>query len=262
MEGAPFQSTRSEAMGGVRVQFNGEASSGFLNPAAMGSMGSPVFYLDYTGEDESEIKGAADIRPLRKLNISFLAGSRERQIGIFGLGFAARLLTGTPNTYLNAGASAKMLTGINDEREYSCCAEGLNDGGETGSISAGIIFRPFPSFSIRYVGEWVADSVYRDVTGTGDNHRAGITFHILSAVFISLEREFLDEGSVSHYGFNLQTVLPIEIMTGINDGRVSGGLRLSWRFLNSSVVFSENEDGGLHTRFSLEYSGEDSMGES
>lgn len=261
LEGASLQSTRSEAMGGVRLQFDGEASSSFLNPAAMGSMGAPVFYFDYTGEDIREIKGTADIRLLKKLNISLLAGSREGQFRIFGLGFAVRPLSGTPDTYLNAGASARVLTGITDDRRYPCCAGDLNNEGETGSISAGIIFRPLPSFSLRYIGEWVEGSSYTGVMGTGDYHRAGVTFHILSGILISLEREFLDGKTVSHYGFNLQTVLPIEIMTGYNNGKVSGGVRLTWRFLNSSVVFSENEEGGLHTRFSLEYTGVSDRGE-
>jgi len=242
-------------MGGVRPDFRGEGSGGFLNPASMGSTGPPVFYMDYSGEEPSEIKGAAEIRLIRRLNISVLAGRRDNDMKIYGAGLAGRILSGTPDTYLNIGASAKIITGAGQSYQCMQCGEEDKDRGEAGTGSIGAIFRPFPSFSLRYIGQFPFDSRYEEALSVkGNIHRAGMSFYISSGVLISLEREYREDGTkANHYGFNLQTGLPLEIMTGYFDGSVSAGIRASWNSFRSSIVFSERDESNIHTRVSLEY---------
>ncbi|MBD3179098.1 MAG: hypothetical protein GF417_05615 [Candidatus Latescibacteria bacterium] len=245
-------------MGGTRNQFQGEASSGFLNPAAIGAGSLPVLYADYfTTGGVSGFTGAAEINPFSRLNLSFMGRRSEGGVAVYGMGIAGQLLSGAPDTYLNIGGAARLVNGLEKGQERcAVCGENGGSGAETGAFSAGVIFRPFPSFSLRYIGEWALDSGYHQLFEGSDYHRVGISFYFLPGLMISLEREFREELTLDHFGFNLRTGLPLEIMTGYSNGSVSGGVRLAWKAIRASAVFSQDEGDGIRTRVSMEFSPE------
>lgn len=250
----PLQSTRTKAMGGLRPQFKGEASTGFLNPAAMAGKGGIFIYIDGVDDPVREIKVAVEAGPWKRLNLLILGGRREGDIGLYGFGLSGRILSGTPDTYLNIGVNAGLATGLISCGEHTCCGDYEVSEGEGFSLSAGIIFRPLPSFSFSYIGEGVINTGCDESNYPfGESQRAGVTLYIRERIMLSMEREYRGGSFIDHYGFNVLTGIPLEIMTGYCDGSVSGGIRASCGFLSSSIVFSETGHGNISGMLSLEY---------
>ena len=256
--GVTMETTRSEAMGGTRTSFPDEASVVFLNPAAISNVYKTLFYSDYSNNRIREVKAAFAV-PLEKLGIGLSLCSRrndENEVADYiAVGVSKMIFSGTPDTYIEIGANFRIERFAFDF--YSGCSAcgktRLSDSDVTGDI--GIILRPLPLVSFRYIDEKArkTDKLDYDSDIIGEKgRRVGATLHLRDKLVVSWEREYRDSSVINHYGFCLKTGVPLELMGGFSGGAISGGARLKWGFLRVSFAFSQDGKEGIHQRISFE----------
>ena len=252
------RTTRSESMGGTRESFNNEASVLFLNPAALSNIDASLFYFDYTGNDINESKGAF-VYPLNEMEMGFSYYRRRKKVNevaeSVAAGISKRIFSGTPSTYLDIGATLRIERFIFDIYSgcSSCDETRVSDSDITGDI--GIIIRPVPPVSFRYTAVGLRkcnkldyDSDLLSVRGSW----FGATLYLKEKLLVSWEGEYRGNHLINHYGFCLETGMPMELMAGFSEGFISGGVRLSWNFIRSSAAFFRNNKGNIQARVSLE----------
>jgi hypothetical protein len=256
--GVTLQATRSEAMGGTRTAFPDEASVVFLNPAAISNIDETLFYSDYSNNRIREVK-AAFVVPLEKLGIGLSLCSRRNDeneaADYIAAGVSKIIFSGTPDTYIEIGANFRIERFAFDF--YSGCSAcgktRLSESDVTGDI--GIILRPLPVVSFRYIDERVrkTDKLDYDSDIIGEKgRRVGATLYLRDKLVVSWGREYRDSSVINHYGFCLKTGVPLELMAGFSGGEISGGARLKWGFLRVSFAFSQDGKEGIHQRISFE----------
>ncbi|MDZ7860216.1 MAG: hypothetical protein U5O15_06060 [Candidatus Krumholzibacteriota bacterium] len=253
-----IRTTRSESMGGTRESFNNDASVIFLNPAAVSNIDVPLFYFDYTGNHISGMKGAF-VYPLKEMEMGFSFYRRRNKLNeaaeSVAAGISKKLFSGTPSTYLEIGATLRIDRFIFDIYSgcSSCNETRVSDSDITGDI--GIIIRPVPPVSFRYTAAGLRERNKLDYDSDVLSERGswfGATLYLKEKLLVSWEGEYRGSHLINHYGFCLETGAPLELMAGFSEGFISGGVRLRWNFIRSSVAFFRNNKGNIQGRVSLE----------
>ena len=256
--GYTLQTTMSEAMGGTFTTVPGEVSVIFLNPAAISNIDKSLFYLDYTNSKIREVKAAVAV-PLENLGVGLLWYSRSNEenevVDGIAAGVSKKIFRGTPDTYIEVGVNFRIERFAFDFYSgcSSCGQTRLYDSDIKGDI--GIIIRPLPLISFRYVAEGLRESdkldYDSDILGEKSG-RFGATLFLKENLAISWERGYRNNPGINHYGFCLKTGVPLELMAGFSEEAISGGVRLKWGFMWASFAFSQDGGGDIHQRISFE----------
>lgn len=247
---------RSQAAGGAFVSLADDASALFVNPAGIVLAGPLACYVDY-----AEPSGAVGARESR-LVACMAAGRSSFGLGWYRLGRAGgsdnlilaggayRLIEGTQGSLISVGASAAV--GRASRGGTACSAEGgscrSGSSGARVTADAGFIVRPLPVIAVAYS----ASNVFGvDASGGGGGspwrrlQQWGVSYFWQERFVLSFAEEHADGVWTLHYGINVKTAVPIELMAGFSDERASGGIRWTGERCGAVIAFSEDGAGGI-----------------
>ena len=225
---------RSQAGGGAFVSLADDASALFVNPAGIGLAGPFAGYVDY-----AEPAGSAGARESR-LAACMTAGKTSFGLGWYRQGRAA----GSDNLFL-AGAAYRLLEGT----QGSLISLGANAAvgrasGQWTACDVGVIVRPLPVISLAYA----AGNVFGVDAGGGRAEtpwrrvqRWGASYFWEDRVVLSFTEEHSAGRTIPHYGINVKTAVPVELMAGFSDGGASGGVRWTGARCGAVIAFSADE---------------------
>jgi len=255
----PTPGTRAMAMGGAFVALGDDASTIFINAAGAVLAESIIMYGEYserTGGEELYEAGFAALLPARGTMLCFgyyrMGEGEGFSRDIVVAGAARKLLDGIGGTFLSVGADVRFGRVMCD-LACECSPGNYSESDFTGDI--GVIIKPLPVLSLgaswRNIRETSFDgcgeSVEWDKTG-----RYGLSYFWEDKVVISYEVERSQGRFIHHHGFSLTTDTPLEIMAGISDEKVSGGLGWHTNRLMAAVSFAAAGDGRIFVRTTVE----------
>ena len=240
---------RSQAMGGALVSLADGPAALFVNPAGIVIPSTPALYLDYDepsgilGGRESRVAFAAGAENTRGAFGWYRFDSERESNTLFALSAARRLIEGTQGSFLSIGASVTV---------ESSSGEGM-DPGETDSRrwasgDAGIMLRPLPVVAFAYSAGNIRDAHPDRAGGDEDRRRVqrwGASYFWEDRVVLSFATARRAGRTTFHYGIGVKTAVPIELLAGFSDGRVTGGARWIGARLGGSIAFAADEDEGV-----------------
>ncbi len=257
------RTTRSQAMG-LSIPSIGEgASTLFMNPAGLVAVRGMALYGDYTEGGALYPNGCA--RGCLALPFGRFAAAAgffdKNPVGagrwnVFLAGAAWRIVEGAKDSFLSIGAAAKVAR-ISDEVPSDCgiCGPaGTDDTGVTADI--GIIVRPLPMVSIGCSSANLFEKDFETV-GLADGRwrrhtRVGVSWLLQDRIVVSWDRSYYGPMKRDHYGISVRTSVPLELMTGFYEEKVTGGMRFTQRRFDISVAFSPDGEGRLAASVSAE----------
>ncbi len=244
-------------MGQAFVSLGDDASTVFINPAGLVTVGSMSLYGDY-GEPpdvnvSSEAKGCM-VLPVGGIS----AGAGWYRLGrtdgvtenLFVAGIARTLLRGTQGSFLSVGASLRTGRILSDPI-CGACGGRISESAITGDL--GVMLRPLPILSLGYSVINVRKAGF-DIEGESwpRTSRWGVSYFWEEKVVISYGQEHTGGETKRQYGFSVRTALPLELMGGFSDGNVSGGVRLLIDRFRAGAAFTSSERYGVEFSVSLE----------
>jgi len=240
---------RSQAMGGALVSLADGPAALFVNPAGIVISASPMLYLDYAepagvrGGRESRVAFGAGAAGTRGALGWYRAGSGNESDNLLSVGAAHRLVEGTQGSFLSFGASL-TIGGVSRET----AATGEKDSRWMASGDAGIILKPLPVVALAYSAGNIRDA-NPDRASEGDawrrEQRWGASYFWEERVVLSFATTRSAGRTTLHYGMAVKTAVPIELMAGLTDGRVSGGARWTGSWLGGLIAFAATENEGV-----------------
>ncbi len=240
---------RSRAMGGALVSLADGPAAIFVNPAGIVMSASPALYLDYSepagvrGGRESRVAFGAGAGGTRGALGGYRFGSGSESANLFAVGAAHRLIEGTQGSFLSFGASL-TIGGISRESPDT----GEKDSEWIASGDAGIILKPLPVVSFAYSAGNIRDASPDRAPG-GEawrrEQRWGASYFWENTVIISFATARTAGRTTFHYGVGVKTAVPIELLAGLSDGRVTGGARWTGSWLGGSIAFAATENEGV-----------------
>ena len=257
------RTTRSQAMGLSFPSIGEGASTLFINPAGLVAVRGMALYGDYTEGDVLYPNGCARgclALPLGRFAAG--AGFFNKDSGgagrwnVFLAGAAWRIMEGAKDSFLSIGAAAKIarISGETSSDCDICGPAGTDDTGITADI--GVIVRPLPMVSIGcssanlfekdFETDGLADGRWRRHT------RVGLSWLLQDRIIVSWDRSYYGPMKRDHYGISVRTSVPLELMTGFYDEKITGGVRFTQRRFDLSVAFSPDGDGRLAASVSAE----------
>ncbi len=254
--------TRALAMGGAFAAAGDDPSILFLNPAGMTVAAIPSAYIDYGNFEKKPSLSQMHVSIVAPLN-RFSAGAgfyRRRMVGgmresTLMTGVSCRIARGTEGSFLSVGGGLRIATVSADGPEH-CVSCGSGRVSRTkAAASFGMMIRPLPMISIAYSIEnpWEPEFDLSVETGVmGRIQHWGISWFWNDKLTVSWERRHERNGDGDHFGFSMRTALPVDIMAGFSQEKVSGGIRCEWERLRLSISFSPDDEMGIYTAFSME----------
>ncbi|MCX5753219.1 MAG: hypothetical protein NTW97_06175 [Candidatus Krumholzibacteria bacterium] len=197
---------RSRAMGGALVSLADGPAALFVNPAGIVASANPAFYGDYA--EPAGVLGG------RELRAAIAAGALGTQGALGWYGFDSE--SESENLFVLSTAH-RLVEGT----QGSFLALGASATGDSHSDQT-------PTDEARRrVQRWGASYFWEDriVLSFATVRRAGRT--------------------TLHYGMAVKTAVPIELMTGFSDGRVTGGARWTGARLGGLIAFAADEGGDV-----------------
>ncbi len=234
-----------------------DASTLFINPAGLVTTRGIALYGDYTnGADpcsKGYVRGCLAL-PYERLTVA--AGFfRDNMDGggtwnVLVAGAAWRMTEGAQGSFLSIGADARFGR-IAQDVIGSCDVCGPARTADTGlTAGIGIMVRPLPIVSIGCSSENLFEKRFElgSAGVTWKRHtRLGISWFLQGRAVISWEREYYGAREINHYGISVRTSVPIELMTGFYEGKVTGGIRWVHRRFDVSIAFSPEDEGRIAT---------------
>jgi hypothetical protein len=257
------RTTRSQAMGLSFPSIGEGASALFINPAGLVAVRGLALYGDYTEGTLLYPNGCSrGCLALPFGRFAAAAGFFNKNSGgtgtwnVFLAGAAWRIVEGAKDSFLSIGASAKIAR-ISGEMPSDCdvCGPpGTDDTGVTADI--GVIVRPLPMVSIGCSSANLFEKdfeTYGLADGRWRRHtRVGVSWLLQDRIIVSWDRSYYGPLKRDHYGISVRTSVPLELMTGFYDEKVTGGMRFTQRMFDLSVAFSPDGEGRLAASFSAE----------
>lgn len=255
-------STRSRGMGFASVSLADDGSAIFINPAGLVTARGIIAYSDYTeGGSDYFISGARGsvIVPMNRVVAGAGLYRRGLEGGVsellFRAGVGYMILEGAQGSFLSAGIDASFGR-LSEKIDSDCAACGsVVESGSAGTAGIGMMLRPLPMISIGYS----MDNLFRpDISLNGDEYawkrksRWGLSWILEDKVFLSWEREHYPGSTSDHFGISVKTSVPLELMAGFYEGRVTGGARFVSRRFNLAASFSPDEEDVVFASISLE----------
>ena len=239
------EAARSLAMGSSSVSATDDASALFLNPSGIVLTAPVACYLEYAEP--------APFRGTRELRFALAGGSGKTHCGFgwYRLGaegesafllvasVAHRLVEGTQGSFLSIGVNA-VAGSISSERSAGDEHEWR---GMTGDI--GVTVRPLSvisfGFSVANVGDARPDETFEGASWSRVQ-RWGVSYFWENRLTVSYAGEHRAGRMTNHYGLCMKTAVPIELMAGFSDSRVTGGVRWSGRRCAATIAFASEEE--------------------
>jgi hypothetical protein len=116
------------------------------------------------------------------------------------------------------------------------------------SGDAGIILKPLPIVAFAYSVGNIRDAHPDQTCGDKAWRRAqrwGASYFWEERVVLSFATVRRAGRTTLHYGMAVKTAVPIEILAGFSDGRVTGGARWTGSWFGGSIAFAADEDEGV-----------------
>jgi hypothetical protein len=240
---------RSQAMGGALVSLADGPAALFLNPAGIVVPAKPALYLDYAepagvpGGRESRAAFAAGKGNTRGALGWYRFDSESESDNLFAASAAHRLIEGTQGSFLALGASATV-----EGFSRKGADPGERDSRWMASGDAGIILKPLPVVAFAYSAGNIRDE-HCDQTGGGETRRRvqrwGASYFWDDRIVLSFATVRRAGRTTLHYGMAVKTAVPIELLAGFSDGRVTGGARWTGARLGGLIAFAADEDEGV-----------------
>ncbi len=240
---------RSQAMGGAFVSLADGPAALFVNPAGIVMSANPAFYLDYAepagvrGGRESRVAFGGGTGNTRGALGWYRFGSESESDNLFAVSAAHRLIEGTQGSFLSFGASV-TIGGVS----RAAADAGERDSRWKASGDAGITLKPLPVVAFAYSAGNIRDASL-DPTRGGDAWRRaqrwGASYFWEDRVVLSVATMRRAGRTTLHYGMAVRTAVPIELLAGLSDGRVTGGARWSGTWLGGSIAFAADEEEGV-----------------
>ena len=240
---------RSQAMGGALVAIAEGPSALFVNPAGIVSAANPALYLDYA--EPAGIRGGRASRAALSARAGNTWGalgwyrldSESESDNLFAVSAAHRLIEGTQGSFLSLGASA-TIGAISREMPDP----GTDDSWRMASADAGIILKPLPVVAFAYSAGNIRDA-HPDYAG-GDEawrraQRWGAAYFWEERVVLSFATTRLAGRTTVQYGIGVKTAVPLELLAGYSDGRVTGGARWTGARFGGTIAFAAGTDAGV-----------------
>ncbi|MFA4947520.1 MAG: hypothetical protein WC674_03305 [Candidatus Krumholzibacteriia bacterium] len=240
---------RSQAMGGALVSLADGPAALFVNPAGIVASANPALYLDYaepagiSGGRESRVAFATGKGNTRGAIGWYRFGSESESNNLFAMSAAHRLIEGTQGSFLALGASA-TVGGLS----WKEADPGEKDSRWMASGDAGIILKPLPIVAFAYSAGNIRDAHSDQTRGEEAWRRVqrwGASYFWEDRIVLSFATMRRAGRTTLHYGMAVKTAVPIELLAGFSDGRVTGGARWTGTRFGSSIAFAANEDEGV-----------------
>ena len=240
---------RSQAMGGALVSLADGPAALFVNPAGIVASANPALYLDYAepagigGGRESRVAFAAGALNTRIALGWYRFDSESESDNLFALSAAHRLIEGTQGSFLSLGASA-TVGGFSRKG----ADPGERDSRWIASGDAGIILKPLPVVAFAYSAGNIRDAHPDQTPGDEARRRVqrwGASYFWEDRVVLAFATVRRAGRTTLHYGMAVKTAVPIELLAGFSDGRVTGGARWTGTWLGGSIAFAADEDEGV-----------------
>lgn len=261
--GGEFPSATARALGNAFTALGDDVTALLLNPAGLVTTGAAAFYAGYGGaEGEAKARdgGVAAAGRLRGTVFS-AAASRTGLTGgaaaeLYVAGAARTLLEGAAGSFLSVGAAlraGRLLL----ETDTGCPACGTLRRAQTvATADAGMMIRPLPFVSLAVAAENLFGRGFEIDAVQVPWERAvryGACWLHENRFIVSWERSRAGGRTSDHFGFRVRTAFPLEIMAGMTDERVSGGLRWDGGAWRTSAVFGQQPGGGVYAGASIEF---------
>ena len=240
---------RSQAMGGALVSLAEGPAALFVNPAGIVASANPALYFDYA--EPSGVRGGRESRVAfgaGALNVRGALGwyrfdSESESDDLFAVSAAHRLIEGTQGSFLSIGAST-TVEGFSRQGTDP----GEKDSRRLASGDAGIILKPLPVVAFAYSAGNIRDA--RPDQTDGDERwrrvqRWGASYFWEDRIVLSFATVRRAGRTTFHYGIGMKTAVPIELLAGFSDGRVTGGARWTGTWLGGSIAFAADEGRGV-----------------
>lgn len=257
------RTTRSQAMGLSFPSIGEGASTLFINPAGLVAVRGMALYGDYTEGDVLYPNGCArGCLALPFGRFAAAAGFFNKNSGgagtwnVFLAGAAWRIVEGAQDSFLSIGATAKIAR-VSGEISSDCDVCGPAGTGDTGvTADVGVIVRPLPMVSIGCSSANLFEKDF-ETDGPADGRwrrhtRVGVSWLLQDRIIVSWDRCYYGSMKRNHYGISVRTSVPVELMTGFYDEKVTGGMRFTNRRFDLSAAFSPDGEGRLTASFSAE----------
>jgi hypothetical protein len=240
---------RSQAMGGALVSLADGPAALFVNPAGIVVSANPALYLDYaepaeiSGGRESRVAFAAGKGNTRGALGWYRFGSGSESNNLFAMSAAHRLVEGTQGSFLALGASA-TVGGLS----WKEADPGKEDSRWMASGDAGIVLKPLPVVALAYSAGNIRDAHSDQTRGEEAWRRVqrwGASYFWEDRVVLSFATMRRAGRTTLHYGMAVKTAVPIELLAGFSNGRVTGGARWTGGWLGGLVAFAADEDEGV-----------------
>lgn len=240
---------RSQAMGSAFVSLADGPAALFVNPAGIVASANPALYLDYAepagvrGGREARVAFAAGAGNTRGALGWYRFGSESESDNLFAVSAAHRLIEGTQGSFLSFGASA-TIGGISREM----ADPGEKDSWWMASGDAGIILKPLPVVAFAYSVGNIRDAhpeYARSDEAWRRAQRWGAAYFWEDRIVLSFATLRLAGLTTFHYGIGVKTAVPLELLAGFSDGRVTGGARWTGTWVGGTIAFAADEDEGV-----------------
>jgi hypothetical protein len=259
---AQLESTRSRAMGGALSALGDDVSSIFINPAGLVTTGGTALYGDFGSVMEDNHSGdwkvAAGFERYGFVFGGGVSGCRDpedQSRNQFFAGVAKNLTTGSAGSFLSVGAAVRVgRLSFDMDTECGTCPPARHSGTEV-TADLGLMIRPLPFISLSLSSENIMENGF-DIGSVEIPWERMVRFGVAwlheNRFVVSWEGRYGEGRDTGHFGLSLKTGLPLDIMAGMTEERISGGMRWDggrWRF---SVAFSQEDREVIHTAGSFE----------
>jgi hypothetical protein len=240
---------RAQAMGGALVSLADGPEAIFVNPAGIVASANSALYLDYAepagvlGGRESRVAFAAGALNTRGALGWYRFRCESESNNLIAVSAAHRLIEGTQGSFFSVGASATV-----EGSSRPGADPGEGESHWTASGDAGIILKPLPVVAFAYSAGNIRDARPGRALGDEAGRRAqrwGIAYFWEDRIALSFATVRRAGRTTFHYGIDVKSAVPIELMAGFSDGRVTGGARWTGAWLGSSIAFAAEEGGGV-----------------
>jgi hypothetical protein len=116
------------------------------------------------------------------------------------------------------------------------------------SGDAGIILKPLPVVALAYSAGNIRDAHSDQTRGEVAWRRVqrwGASYFWEDRVVLSFATMRRAGRTTLHYGIGVKTAVPIELLAGFSEGRVTGGVRWTGTRFGSSIAFAADENEGV-----------------